>query len=291
MILAREVIHRETNREGLLVIGTRFLRRVEFSSFLSRFRTRHKFRPGQWQKVAQFRCINEIRCVQNHRIAGSQAAHLDLPHVVAGDLRTRCFMFQQQNQLLRAQVWIEQLVENGQRHTRLVAKPRDRAVARIQICARRRRFGQGIVPSIVIADCRPEFSVKFRASGAFNRGVLIGRHTLLRELAADPIRFFGHHHPQPVSQRRQGRGASAHSSARNDDVCGQLILPFSSGFPFRFASSRSGDEQGRPRRQGAADREGLKKVASVHARMFSNGMRKSSPETGVPFWKSEAAPN
>ncbi len=103
--------------------------------------------------------------------------------------------------------------------------------------------------AIIGADGGAQLAIGPRAAELLDPGMLVRRHRLLGELAADPIRFLGENYALAVARRRQRRGTAAEPAADNDHVGAE------------FARRSSGSK--RPQRPGSGTCI-CQEVTSVH---------------------------
>ena len=154
----------------------------------------------------------------------------------------------------------EQRRQHGQGDSRLVAEPRDAAVAGVEdgrSPAPRRSAGNACGNS---RECRGgERDTKALAPNCSIQGCSSGGHGLLGELAADPVGRLGHHDGPPVPQGRQRR-ATSEPAADDRDVRGDLPRGDRRGRPSPAAPrtgppsptlhpSRTGDDDDEPPRR------------------------------------------
>ena len=97
--------------------------------------------------------------------------------------------------------------EDRQGDAGLVAEPRDASPARVEEGVGQGLGGQRIMPPVVVADPLAERLVARVAAELLDPGMLVGRHGLRGELAADPVGGLGHDDasapaPAPPAPRR-----------------------------------------------------------------------------------------
>ena len=121
----------------------------------------------------------------------------------------------------------EHRLEHRERDARLVAEPRHEAGARVELRrqpAPRRSAGSG---AVVRADAVAQRAVGRGDAEPLDPGVLVGRHGLAGELAADPVGRLGQHdrapgpprparrRPRRARRRRSGRRRGARTGGAN----------------------------------------------------------------------------
>jgi hypothetical protein len=131
MILAGQIVDRETKRKGLAVFWLRRCGRVHLTGFRLRFRSSHKLRLGEREQISQFCRIDEIPggnrslaiefCIE-HRHAADP--------VVIGLGRNRN-VFEQNRELSVAEIGHEHGLQNRNRDAKLMREPRHGPVAGI----------------------------------------------------------------------------------------------------------------------------------------------------------------
>ena len=218
VILAREIIQRETKREALQIIRLGFVLRVRFASRGFRLRADRVFRFCERQQVALFGGVGKKRRAQNQLVAQLQIVNGNRFHPVAAGRRADDLVLQQNLHLSVAKIRRKHFVKHCQRHAWFAADARDPAAAGIEIFVRQRFFRERIIAPVKIADAGAEFLIAARAAEGFNPLVLVRRNGLLRNLAADPVGFFRHDDVEPVARRRERRRTAAHAAADDDEV-------------------------------------------------------------------------
>ncbi len=131
-------------------------------------------------------------------------------------------MFGEQRHLAIAQVRGNHLAENRQRDPWFMAERRDPAITRIEEGLLAGRSGEGVVATVVVANSIAETPVTRGAPKTLDPAVLIRRHRLCGQLAANPVRLFRQDNRGASLGRRQRRRKSAHTSANNQDIGLQL---------------------------------------------------------------------
>src|SRR5271165_4609335 len=94
------------------------------------------------------------------------------------------------------------------------------------------RFGERIMIAIILANGVSVIAIGARAAELLDPRMLVRRHALGGELAADPIGLFCKNDAHSVAQSGQGGGASTDACADNRDVS------------MKFAGGGGGDERG-----------------------------------------------
>ena len=218
MVRAGIEVHHEDRGEGLLIGRVGLLGRVRLTGGRPAFAPGDELGSCQRQQVAQFRGVDEVRRVEHALSSRAQAPEGHRANAVAVDIGGEGGMLEQQRDPARGDVRRHQPFKDGESHSRFVAQARDRAVAGIQVRAPARRVCQGVVAPVVVADAGAQFAIPARRTVRLDPLVLVGRHALLGELAADPVGFLG----QRDAQARPGRGQrcrhAAQPSARNYHV-------------------------------------------------------------------------
>jgi hypothetical protein len=204
-----------------MLAGWALLGGVHFAGLAARLETGDVLGAGERQQIAQLRGIHKVSGLDGQRAAGFQTAHPYGAHLVTLDIRGHGLVAQQNGEAAAAREGRQHLLQHGERDARLVSEARDCAVTRIQVPARARFGGEGVVAAIEIAHRLAVSTVGARTAKAFNPGVFVRRHGLGGELASNPVRLLGHDHPHAVTQRCQSRGAATHTAAGDGDIAGQ----------------------------------------------------------------------
>jgi hypothetical protein len=105
--------------------------------------------------------------------------------------------------------------EHRQRHFWFMSKFRNRPVTGIEIRAMASVFGQRIMIAIILAHGVAVVAIGARAAELFDPRMLVRRHALRSELAADPIGFLGKDDSHSIAEGCERAGASAYTGADN----------------------------------------------------------------------------
>lgn len=181
------MIESEAVREGLLIGGRRLLRRVGLSRVATGLRTRHVLGAHQGQHVSQLGRVDKVRRPEDHQAAASLIEHLNTPHDVSVDVGPNRVVFAQEAHPTAAEKRCQETFQYRQGDPRLVTEARDMPTPRIQIPAPARRTRQRIMPPIEIALALAKVAVATRGAEALDPRMLVGRHPLGSQLAADSV--------------------------------------------------------------------------------------------------------
>jgi hypothetical protein len=104
-------------------------------------------------------------------------------------------MAEQHSQPASGAVGGEHPLQDGEGHTRLVAEAANQPVSGIEVFPGAGSGREGIIVPVEVPDSIPQPAVARRATHLLDPGMLVRRHRLGGELAADPIRLLGEHDP------------------------------------------------------------------------------------------------
>jgi hypothetical protein len=116
----------------------------------------------------------------------------------------------------------QHLLEHREPDSRLVAQARDRAPARVEVRLGAGGRGQRVVLAVEGAHPVPVAAIGAVAAEALDPRMLVGRHGLGRDLAADPVGLLGQDHVEPGPARGERGGAAAEAPADDHEVGGHL---------------------------------------------------------------------
>ena len=245
VVLARAVIEREAHGHRLQVVGLVGGRAVWLAGPLARLEAGDVLGFGERQQRAGLGRVEEPVRPDRHLPVGSGERHR--LHAIAVDGGADRRVAQQHLQPLLGQRGSEHRVQDGERDPRLMAEPRHRARAGVERGLEPGAVGQREVRAVVRADPVAQPAVRRRAAAPLDPAVLVRRHGLAGELAAEPVGGLGHHDGAPARRRRQRRGDAAEAAAHDQDVAPPL--------GHRIPSSRVGRREG-PRVRGPSVRLG-----------------------------------
>ncbi|CAM5495478.1 hypothetical protein SVIOM342S_01811 [Streptomyces violaceorubidus] len=112
----------------------------------------------------------------------------------------------------------EHALQDGEGDARLVAELADPAGARVEVGEGGGLGAQGVPLPVVLADALAQSPVGGGGAELFDPRVLVGRHGLAGELAADPVRLLGQDDAAAGPAGGEGRGDAAESAADDEDV-------------------------------------------------------------------------
>ena len=118
----------------------------------------------------------------------------------------------------------EQRLDRRDAGARLDRQPAHRRRARVEVGAGAGRGGQRTVGAVVGADRLAQRPVAGGAAEVLDPRVLVGRHGLARELAAEPVRLLAEHHARAALRGGQ-RGRHAAEPAPRYEHVGQIDEP------------------------------------------------------------------
>ena len=211
--------HGEAPGEPLHVVGLRgAVHGVRLARFVAALRAGHVLHAGHGKQVAEFRRVDDhgrgqlvarARCEVEERHGG---------HAVAVGRGGHGLPAQADVHAAGGHVGRQHRVQHGEGHPGLVADGRHGPAAGVQVSLRACLGGQRVVVAVVPAHEVAEAAVAAGASVLLDPRVLVGRHGLAGELAADPVGLLGHHHAAAHGCGRHGRGAAARSPAHHQDI-------------------------------------------------------------------------
>jgi hypothetical protein len=130
VVFTLHVVHREADRERLVIRRAGLLRRVRLLRVAPRLGPGDELRPRQREQVAQLRRVREVRRRQHVLRAAHDVPHRHGAHGVAAYVRPHRHARLHQPHAPAADVRREHLQQYRERDARLVAQLRHAAVAR-----------------------------------------------------------------------------------------------------------------------------------------------------------------
>src|SRR5262245_60548704 len=127
-------------------------------------------------------------------MSAGQVANRDRPDTIPVWVGSECLVTAQDEDASATDVGSKHCLQDGQRYPRFMAQAGNAAVARIEILFGSCFSGQWIVVAVVVAHLRPKLAVRTGSAEGLNPRMFIGGNCLLRQLAADPVGFFGEDH-------------------------------------------------------------------------------------------------
>jgi hypothetical protein len=109
-------------------------------------------------------------------------------------------------------------LQHGQGCARLAAERAHASRAGVERRARASLRRERVMGAVVRTDALAQRAVARRASEALDPRVLVGRHGLRGELAADPVALLGQNHAAPGTACRERRGDAAEAAAHDQDL-------------------------------------------------------------------------
>lgn len=174
------------------------------------------FHPRQRQQVAQLGGVEHVLCPHHHLRAVCRTQRHGADEVTL-DLGGDRAVLEQDEELPPAAEGLQECFQRRQRHARLVAQRRHVAVARVQMHDIAHLGQHGIIAAVDRADLLAQALVAVCPAYGLNPRVLVRRHRLRSQLAANPIGLFGQDHLATQLERCQGGGYTAYPAAYDED--------------------------------------------------------------------------
>ncbi len=183
----------------------------------------HEFDTCQRQGIAQLGGVDEIRGEQSPFDPCSPVAHRDALDPVALHFGTNRLVLEQRQQAAARCVGCEQGCQGRERNFRLMAKPRNTAVSRVEMAVLTSSLVQRVMaPVISCPDVLSQPAVRIIRPELLDPGVLVGRNALRGELTTDPVSRLDHNGGATGPQGRKRRRTAAQATADDGDVGGDL---------------------------------------------------------------------
>ena len=148
-------------------------------------------RAGQRQQLPGLCGVEDVRRGDVYLLVAVPMAYGHAEHAVAIGGRRHRAVGLQHDEPPTAPVGGQHGLDDRERDPRFVAQPAHPARPRVEVDPRPGAFGQRIVAAVVVPDPVAEGPVAGGRPELLDPGVLVGRHSLARELATEPVELLG----------------------------------------------------------------------------------------------------
>ena len=223
VVFAGQVIGGKAPGQRLLVVGVRLGQGMWLLRPCLALGAEHMLHPGVFEQIADLGGVDEQLRAHRVRAPALQVQQVGGAQAVAVAVHGEHAVAPQHRHLPTGRPRCQHLVDHPGGDPGLVTQRADVALARVEQNPAPRRRRQRQMAPVVGANGPAELGVALRGDHAFDPRVLVGRHALRGELAAQPVELLDQDHA--LAKPRGGqRGRHAAEAAADDQHAGGLFV-------------------------------------------------------------------